>query len=98
MLYRGWTAGPDNYRGIDHETEERKRIGFRSVQKPGGRNSTTEGADRGPKSEKILAQFLALFSGFSPVLAHSKSAFASQNELEQIKRKKPETVAVSGFP
>ena len=74
-----------------------KLIKFRSVQKSGGRNSTTEGADRGPKSEKILAQFLALFSGFSPVLAHSKSAFASQNELEQIKRKKPETVVVSGF-
>ena len=71
-----------------------KLIKFRSVQKSGGRNSTTEGADRGPKSEKNLA----LFSGFSPVLAHSKSAFASQNELEQIKRKKPETVAVSGFP
>ena len=22
MLYRGWTAGPDNYGGIDHEANQ----------------------------------------------------------------------------
>ena len=33
MLYCGWTDSPNNYGGIDYEAEERKQIGFRSVQK-----------------------------------------------------------------